>query len=189
MGTDWYIPNGGYYRYNNNSDWASLPPAVQSVLIGTIILVGLVVLALFILQLVGMIKTFKKAGQKGWAAIVPFYSTFTIIKIAGLELWWFVIFAILPLITSQIAASTSTIGDHTTIIAANISAFCIAVAVLCLQYAINYKIAKSFGKDIGFAIGLTLVAPIFWMILGCSADTKYKGPAGPYQIKYPARKN
>ncbi len=32
---------------------------------------------------------FKKAGQPGWAAIIPIYNTITIINIAKKPLWWF----------------------------------------------------------------------------------------------------
>ena len=36
--------------------------------------------------------------------------------------------------------------------------------------------AKSFGKGVGFAIGLILLSPIFIMILGFG-DATYQGPA------------
>ncbi len=41
---------------------------------------------------------------------------------------------------------------------------------------INIDLAKSFGKGVGFAIGLILLAPIFIMILGFG-DVRYQGPA------------
>ena len=62
----------------------------------------------------------------------------------------------------------------------------ISAAVLALYFAVNYKIAKSFGKTTGFAVGLTLLPPIFWMMLGASNNIKYLGPDGPYKIKYPS---
>lgn len=39
-------------------------------------------------------------------------------------------------------------------------------------------LAKSFGKDVGFAIGLLLLSPVFFPILGFG-DARYLGPAGP----------
>jgi len=37
-------------------------------------------------------------------------------------------------------------------------------------------VSKSFGKDVGFTLGLIFLAPIFWPILGFGS-AKYKGPA------------
>lgn len=50
--------------------------------------------ALVILYVAGMWKTFLKAGQPGWAAIVPFYNLWIMIKIAGRPGWWFLLFLI-----------------------------------------------------------------------------------------------
>ncbi len=41
---------------------------------------------------------------------------------------------------------------------------------------INVDLAKSFGKGVGFAIGLILLSPIFIIILGFG-DARYQGPA------------
>lgn len=41
---------------------------------------------------------------------------------------------------------------------------------------VSVDLAKSFGKSIGFAIGLILLAPIFFLILAFG-DAKYQGPA------------
>lgn len=42
---------------------------------------------------------------------------------------------------------------------------------------VMWELAKSFGKDAGFAIGLILLAPIFLLILAFS-DAEYVGPGG-----------
>ena len=42
-----------------------------------------------------------------------------------------------------------------------------------LSIVMNVKLAKSFGKGAGFAVGLILLEPIFMMILGFG-DAKYK---------------
>jgi hypothetical protein len=54
----------------------------------------IVYLALVVLYVAGMWKTFLKAGQPGWAAIVPFYNLWIMIKIAGRPGWWFLLFLI-----------------------------------------------------------------------------------------------
>jgi hypothetical protein len=55
-----------------------------------------------ILAIVSMWKVFTKAGQPGWAAIVPIYNMVVILKIAGKPLWWLLLFFI-PLVNLVIA--------------------------------------------------------------------------------------
>jgi len=47
-----------------------------------------------IFMIVVMWKLFVKAGQPGWAAIIPFYNTYTLIKIAGKPGWWLLLYFI-----------------------------------------------------------------------------------------------
>jgi uncharacterized membrane protein YhaH (DUF805 family) len=54
-------------------------------------------LAALVLYIAGLWKTFAKAGQPGWAAIVPFYNLWILVKIAGKPGWWFLLFFI-PLV-------------------------------------------------------------------------------------------
>ena len=54
-------------------------------------IVWLVVTLLFIASLW---KVFVKAGEPGWAAIVPFYNIFILLKIAGKPAWWFILMLI-----------------------------------------------------------------------------------------------
>ena len=54
-------------------------------------------LAVVILVIAGVWKTFEKAGQPGWAAIIPFYNVYIMLKIAGRPGWWLILFLI-PLV-------------------------------------------------------------------------------------------
>ncbi|RIK75425.1 MAG: signal peptidase I [Planctomycetota bacterium] len=56
-----------------------------------LIVVYLVVIAIIV---AGMWKTFTKAGQPGWAAIVPIYNIVVLLEIAGRPVWWIVLFLI-----------------------------------------------------------------------------------------------
>lgn len=47
--------------------------------------------ALIVLCIVGNWKSFEKAGEHGWAAIVPFYSNYVLFKIAMGQGWLFLI--------------------------------------------------------------------------------------------------
>lgn len=50
-----------------------------------------------IISIVAMWKIFEKAGEPGWAAIVPFYNAYTLVKIA-LGNGWLFLLAIVPLV-------------------------------------------------------------------------------------------
>ena len=42
-------------------------------------------------------KVFTKAGEPGWAAIVPIFNLITLLKITGKPLWWIALFCV-PLV-------------------------------------------------------------------------------------------
>jgi hypothetical protein len=104
-------------------------------------------LILVILPIVGMWKTYSKAGQPGWAAIIPIYNLIVLLQIVGRPIWWFILMLI-PVVN-------------------------IVIAII-----VFVELAKCFGKGIGFAIGLFLLAPIFFLILGFGS-AQYTAPTNP----------
>lgn len=113
------------------------------------LIAGLFYVAIMVLLIASMWKTFEKAGKPGWACIIPIYSTIVLLKIVGKPWWWLLIMIFLP-----------PVG-------------------LILAIWMTNLLSKSFGKGIGFTIGL-LIPPltfIFLPILGFG-DAKYNGPAG-----------
>jgi hypothetical protein len=63
---------------------------------------SLVSLVICILTIVGLWKVFVKAGQPGWASIIPIYNAYIICKIVGKPGWW-VILLFIPLVNIIIA--------------------------------------------------------------------------------------
>jgi hypothetical protein len=51
-------------------------------------------LALLVLYIAAYWRVFEKAGQPGWAAIIPIYNSYIMIKIAGRPGWWLLLFFI-----------------------------------------------------------------------------------------------
>lgn len=49
-------------------------------------------LIVFVLVVAGLWKTFIKAGQPGWAAIIPIYNIYVMLQITGREAWWLILF-------------------------------------------------------------------------------------------------
>ena len=56
--------------------------------------IGLLYLALIVFVIAGFWKVFVKAGHPGWAAIVPIYNIYILLKIAGKPGWWLLLFFI-----------------------------------------------------------------------------------------------
>lgn len=51
-------------------------------------------LAIAVLLIASMWKMFTKAGEKGWASIIPFYNAYVEFRIAGLNPWLFLLLLI-----------------------------------------------------------------------------------------------
>jgi hypothetical protein len=110
---------------------------------------GLIVLVLIILSIIAGWKIFKKAGQPGWASIVPFYDNYIEYKIYWGNGWLF----LLPVILG-ILSCIPVIGALFTL------------AAFIMHVMTQYKKAEAFGERIGFTIGLILLPTIFHLILG-----------------------
>jgi len=100
-------------------------------------------LAIIIFMIVAEWKLFEKAGQPGWAILVPIYSTIVFLKIVQRPIAWIFLFFI-PLVN-----------------------FIIAIIMML-------DLAKVYGKDSGFGIGLIFLPIIFIPILAFG-DTQYQG--------------
>jgi len=59
-------------------------------------------LGLLILMIAGFWRVFSKAGQPGWAAIIPILNVYFFLKIAGKPGWWLLLMFI-PLVNLVIA--------------------------------------------------------------------------------------
>jgi len=59
-----------------------------------LVLVVILELALAVLTLAGMWTAFTKAGQPGWAAIIPIYNVIVWLRIVGRPAFWVVLFLI-----------------------------------------------------------------------------------------------
>jgi hypothetical protein len=113
--------------------------------------VGIVSAIFTILMIVAMWKIYVKAGKPGWASIVPIYNIIVFLEIIGKPWWWLLIMFFVPI--------------------ANF---------IFLIWSINL-LSKSFGKGVGFTIGLLVLGPIFILVLAFGG-AKYAGPAGKYII-------
>ena len=103
---------------------------------------ALVFIAIAVVTLIGMWKVFTKAGHPGWAVLIPIYNLILLLRIAGLAWYW----VFTPLIV--------------------LIPFLGAIAYLVWVVWVHHRISTRFGQGVGFTIGLTLLSPIFWLMLG-----------------------
>jgi Family of unknown function (DUF5684) len=80
----------------------ALNPAISGGLLAATGVMMVVFLAIAVVFIVGLWKVFVKAGQPGWASIVPFYNAYILLKIAGRPGWWLILFLV-PLVNIVIA--------------------------------------------------------------------------------------
>ena len=55
---------------------------------------GLIYLAFMVLMVASLWKIYDKAGEPGWAAIVPIYNVVVLLKIVGRPIWWLLLLMI-----------------------------------------------------------------------------------------------
>jgi len=148
---------------------------MELILGGSIVLIlilAVLLIAYLVVYITSLVKLFKKAEKNGWEAIVPFYSTYVLIEIAGLN-WWYFLIAISGTIIS--------------IIGIEALSFITTLAGWAVNFFVFYNLAKKMHKEpIGIAIGGALVPGIMVIILGLSKNYQYDSsvivsPNGPIE--------
>jgi hypothetical protein len=113
--------------------------------------------AVFALLIASEWRLFTKAGQPGWAAIVPIYNVLTLLRVVGRP-WWWILLWIIPL------AGPFILIVHGVMIALDL--------------------ARSFGKGTGFGVCTIFFSYVTIPILAFG-DAVYQGPATGQQ--YPGQ--
>lgn len=121
---------------------------------------GIFIFALIALIIAAQWKIFTKAGVEGWKSLIPIYSTYVMCQIIGVNPWWI-----------AIAFGANLVGSWIPVIG---PLFSFAVSVY-FGVILSVSLARAFGKEDSFAVGLYLVPIIFYPILGFSKDVNYVG--------------
>lgn len=125
-------------------------------------------LALSLVILVARYRLYKKCGYEGWESLIPFYSSWILVKISGVEWWFYLIINAPAFVAISLMFPLAGLAGPASLVG---------------YYFINYNIAIKFDKDpVPYALGLTLIPMIFYPILAFG-NTKYKdikvSPYGP----------
>jgi len=142
----------------------------------------------------GAALAFNKAGEKWWKALIPIYNIWVEAEIGQSPPSWFWIQFAAPIVGGFLLAVGSvlvSIGmfDFDSVMApvgffVMFLGFAVMVAGLGYYGRILYNFARCFGKGSGFAVGLLLLPPIFWLVLGLDNSLQYRPPSGPSQPPY-----
>ena len=161
-------------------------------------------LAVMVLTIIASWIMYAKAGEPGWAAIVPFYSSYVRFKIAGKKkLFWGYLVATIGIIVGciilmyEIIASglsvmtsdymgayydstygygVSSIGNHMgMLIFAVILIIAAMIVALVMSILCCVGLSHAFGKGAGFACGLIFLNVIFVCIIAFNKNIVYVG--------------
>ena len=121
----------------------------------------------WILQIIANWNIFTKAGEPGWKSLIPIYGDYVSYKIAWQTSYFWLNF-ILGILLSYVSNANLNESMFLSLIVILLK---IALTVINIMYCV--KLARAFGRGIGFAIGLILLQPIFLLILGFGSDQYY----------------
>ena len=161
-----------------------------------LMMVAVVFLAAYI---VSMAAIFNKAGMSMWKSVIPVYNIYIFFKIGKKEQlfkWCAVSLAVYLVCTVILSVKTSMspfyedsfFDDYLYMYSGDFDAVAMLCAILnSLSYIgllifliiMKYNLAKSFGHRGGFTVGLVLLEPVFYMILGFGSDKYVYGQNEP----------
>ncbi|MDO4798587.1 MAG: DUF5684 domain-containing protein [Coriobacteriales bacterium] len=141
-----------------------------------------IALLIWALLVVGHWKMFDKAGEKGWKAIIPLYSDYTLFKLVwtAKSFWIYVAAAVGSVAFNLLSGQYAVVGGQLVIVGdgnffLNILAFIAGLILLLYTVLLQVKTSLAYGKGMVFAAGLLFLPNIFTLILGFGSAT-YKGP-------------
>ncbi len=126
----------------------------------------LIILAYYVLSVIGKWMVFNKMGESGWKSLIPIYSDYIIYKDCWNTTPFFVVLACglaLCFLNPEDASTSSQMLTNL-----------LGMAVSVISFLANIKMSRSFGHGYLFAFGLFLLEPIFTIILGFG-DSRYLG--------------
>lgn len=170
-----------YYTYSDPSYTTYVTASTASLGVGMLIFY-LIVLALCIVSIVALWKMYKKAGEHGWACLVPFYNNYVFYRMTWGNGWMFLlptvlifgyVFGLVFLMLSGFA------GEAVLTIIMTILAIGCGIASIVINIITLHKLSKSFGHGVGFTLGLLFLSVIFYIILGFGSS-QYVGPSSKH---------
>lgn len=121
-------------------------------------LLSLLSLLIWGLTVAALWKIFVKAGQPGWASLIPFYKMHVLYRICWEPKYFWLQFLLVG------GAGVLQAVDDTGMLTAFAGLLALAAAVMALM--LPFRLAKAFGKGKLFGLGLLVLNTVFILILG-----------------------
>ena len=145
-------------------------------------------LTAIVLAIIGMWNMFIKAGEPGWGALIPYYRTYLLFKIADMKkAFWVYLVATVGMIILTIAflfifigvlasliGNGSGVGLASSFVLVWVLMFAAIVTVFVLAIMLSINLAKVFNLSGGYAVGIFFLPFVFYMIIGLSKNIRYK---------------
>ena len=136
-------------------------------------LMFVVLAAVYILFAIPAYMMFRKAGEEGWKAFIPFYNDYTMANLVWeTKVFW--IMLVLSLIMN--IADADMFADSVII---SLIAFIASIAYIVYNARFCKRISNAYGHGLGFAIGLLFLPFIFEIIIGFGSS-QYLGKRNYY---------
>lgn len=121
-----------------------------------------VLLVFYIVTVIAWWRIFKKAGEPGWKAIIPFYDGHTIFKICWKPafFWLMLVLAVAGTVMTGFRLS---LGGFETVI--YITGYAFMLIALYISVLHSFKLSNAFGHGTGYAVGLVFLPTLFCLIL------------------------
>ncbi len=105
-----------------------------------VLITWLIAIAASVLMIISMWKIFKKLGKPGWASIIPIYNVYVLCCEIAQKPWWYLLL------------------------------LCVPFANIFVMFIVYDVIAKKFGKDTVYTIGILFLPIIFLPMLAFSKN-------------------
>jgi hypothetical protein len=133
---------------------------------------GIVALIGFVVVTVSQWRIYSKAGQPGWACIIPIYNVLVLLDIIRKPRLWLLYILVAAIIQGIYSSMTMDASDANTVpLTLTILNVVASLVSLVLGIRMSHGISTAFGKQVGFTIGLILLPIVFFPILAFGSAT------------------
>ena len=149
---------------------------------------------------------YRKAGEHGWACIIPFYADYCLCRMSGkpklflpllvtsigtivlsiVSTIWFVTYIVAEIVTNmgnfggieRVAPYDALMSFIGGFLLFGIIIFALSIVILVLNIIILNGLSNSFGHGAGFTVGLVFLPIVFWAILAFGKSTHISRQSG-----------
>lgn len=123
------------------------------------------ILAFLVFFIIVMWKIYAKAGQPGWAVLVPIYNIYVYTQVIRRPGWWILVYLVPYILMFLIPGSMMWVS------------MVLFLGLLVISIMDTHRLSTSFGHGVGFTIGLILLGIVFYPILAFGSSTYMGAPS------------